>query len=75
MLRETDSLEEQGDILHYLASTHGLDYVTGVDDNNLEVKVKDLLKGVYDKACQQKLWGLVRHTAGKLSFQQVENVI
>lgn len=30
----------------------------------MEVTVKDLLKGVYDKACQQKLWGLVRHSAG-----------
>jgi phosphorylase kinase alpha/beta subunit len=29
MLRETDILEEQGDILHYLVLTHGLEYSTG----------------------------------------------
>jgi phosphorylase kinase alpha/beta subunit len=39
----------------------------GLDEQNLSVTVKDLLKGLYDKACQQKLWGLVRHTAGKSS--------
>ncbi|ODN06538.1 putative phosphorylase b kinase regulatory subunit alpha [Orchesella cincta] len=73
MLRETESLEEQGDILHYLVVSHGLDYPTGVDDNNEEVKVKDLLKGLYDKACQQKLWGLVRHSAGMLG-KRVEDL-
>jgi phosphorylase kinase alpha/beta subunit len=36
----------------------------GVDENNAPLTVKDLLKGLYDKACQQKLWGLVRHSAG-----------
>ena len=36
----------------------------GLDEQDLSVTVKDLLKGLYDKACQQKLWGLVRHTAG-----------
>lgn len=29
MLREGDSLEEQGDILQYLVDTHGLDFNTG----------------------------------------------
>lgn len=29
MLRETESLEEQGDIIHYLVFSHGLDFVTG----------------------------------------------
>lgn len=36
----------------------------GKDDNNVDITVKDLLKSLYDKACQQKLWGLVRHSAG-----------
>ena len=31
MLRETDQLEEQGDILHHLVTSLGLDYVTGID--------------------------------------------
>lgn len=29
MLRETENLEEQGDILQYLVDTQGLDYNTG----------------------------------------------
>lgn len=37
------------------------------------VTVRDLLKGLYEKACQQKLWGLVRHTAGMLG-KRVEDL-
>lgn len=29
MLRDTENLEEQGDIIHYLVVSHGLDFVTG----------------------------------------------
>ncbi|XP_032580317.1 probable phosphorylase b kinase regulatory subunit alpha isoform X8 [Drosophila sechellia] len=129
MLRETENLEEQGDILQYLVDTQGLDFNTaGTDPDNaahpssatansnnshcigntsnisssssnisnhnnmsphennhdssqsegmLEegrvVTVRDLLKGLYEKACQQKLWGLVRHTAGMLG-KRVEDL-
>ncbi|XP_064555785.1 probable phosphorylase b kinase regulatory subunit alpha isoform X8 [Drosophila montana] len=87
MLRETENLEEQGDILQYLVDTQGLDFNTAglglkhkTDDNAagmLEegrvVTVRDLLKGLYEKACQQKLWGLVRHTAGMLG-KRVEDL-
>ncbi|XP_061387352.1 probable phosphorylase b kinase regulatory subunit alpha isoform X2 [Musca vetustissima] len=136
MLRETENLEEQGDILQYLVDTQGLDFNTEIDcalvdeildsetalksplfakppippppvviidgsnsnnsstphnNNNhanitinisqsegmLEegrvVTVRDLLKGLYEKACQQKLWGLVRHTAGMLG-KRVEDL-
>lgn len=34
MLRETENLEEQGDILQYLVDTQGLDYNTGKLINN-----------------------------------------
>ncbi|XP_017094739.2 probable phosphorylase b kinase regulatory subunit alpha isoform X6 [Drosophila bipectinata] len=133
MLRETENLEEQGDILQYLVDTQGLDFNTDPDsaggqsdhkhshkvispdsqsnsshinnsnsnsnsssshihsnshhlDNNNDssqsegmleegrvVTVRDLLKGLYEKACQQKLWGLVRHTAGMLG-KRVEDL-
>ncbi|XP_017150719.1 probable phosphorylase b kinase regulatory subunit alpha isoform X7 [Drosophila miranda] len=93
MLRETENLEEQGDILQFLVDTQGLDFNTAglgfknkSDDNAsaaagaggmLEegrvVTVRDLLKGLYEKACQQKLWGLVRHTAGMLG-KRVEDL-
>ncbi|XP_030243859.1 probable phosphorylase b kinase regulatory subunit alpha isoform X4 [Drosophila navojoa] len=87
MLRETENLEEQGDILQYLVDTQGLDFNTAglglrhkTDDNAagmLEegrvVTIRDLLKGLYEKACQEKLWGLVRHTAGMLG-KRVEDL-
>ena len=42
-------------------------------DSGRIVTVRDLLKGLYEKACQQKLWGLVRHTAGMLG-KRVEDL-
>ncbi|XP_050079492.1 probable phosphorylase b kinase regulatory subunit alpha isoform X2 [Anopheles maculipalpis] len=86
MLRETENLEEQGDILQHLVDTQGLDFNTeltaGVNEDSpsqgmLEegrvVTVRGLLKGLYEKACQQKMWGLVRHTAGMLG-KRVEDL-
>ncbi|XP_050362839.1 probable phosphorylase b kinase regulatory subunit alpha isoform X2 [Nymphalis io] len=73
MLRETESLDEQGDILQYLVDTHGLEFNTGMQENGKYVTVKDLLKVLYEKACSQKLWGLVRHTAGMLG-KRVEDL-
>lgn len=66
MLRDTENLEEEGDILQYLMDTQGLQFHTGVVEDGKPVTVRDLLKQLYEKACQQKLWGLVRHTAGML---------
>lgn len=73
MLRESDHLEEQGDILQYLVDSQGLNYKTGLSEDGKSVSVKDLLKVLYEKACQQKLWGLVRHTAGMLG-KRVEDL-
>ncbi|XP_030080099.1 probable phosphorylase b kinase regulatory subunit alpha isoform X7 [Drosophila hydei] len=73
MLRETENLEEQGDILQYLVDTQGLDFNTGMLEEGRVVTIRDLLKGLYEKACQEKLWGLVRHTAGMLG-KRVEDL-
>lgn len=73
MLRESESLDEQGDILQYLVDTKGLDFNTDMLDNGKVVSVKDLLKGLYERACHQKMWGLVRHTAGILG-KRVEDL-
>ncbi|XP_014208892.1 probable phosphorylase b kinase regulatory subunit alpha isoform X2 [Copidosoma floridanum] len=73
MLRETESLEEQGDILQFLVDSQGLMFNTGMVENDHPVLVKDLLKGLYEKACQQKMWGIVRHTAGMLG-KRVEDL-
>nr|CAD7397132.1 unnamed protein product [Timema cristinae] len=71
MLRETEQLEEQGDILQYLVDTQGLAFITGTTVDGKPVTVKDLLKLLYEKACQQKLWGLVRHSAGMLCLENI----
>ncbi|XP_066250095.1 probable phosphorylase b kinase regulatory subunit alpha isoform X2 [Euwallacea similis] len=73
MLRESDSLDEQGDILQFLVASKGLDSNTDMLENGRVVTVRDLLKGLYEKACQQKMWGLVRHTAGMLG-KRVEDL-
>ncbi|XP_018404191.1 PREDICTED: probable phosphorylase b kinase regulatory subunit alpha isoform X2 [Cyphomyrmex costatus] len=73
MLRETESLEEQGDILQYIVDSKGLHFDTGVVEEGHPVLVKDLLKSLYEKACQQKMWGIVRHSAGMLG-KRVEDL-
>lgn len=45
----------------------------GMIEQGKSVTVKDLLKVLYERACQQKLWGLVRHTAGILG-KRVEDL-
>lgn len=45
----------------------------GMLDGGRVVTVRELVKGLYEKACQQKLWGLVRHTAGMLG-KRVEDL-
>lgn len=42
-------------------------------DNNKPILVKDLLKSLYETACHQNNWGLVRHTAGMLG-KRVEDL-
>ena len=60
ILRGSRDLEMQGDILHYMASTHGMNFQTGIGT------VYDLLREFYDSACSAKQWGIVRHSAGLL---------
>jgi phosphorylase kinase alpha/beta subunit len=48
-------------------------FAVGILEDAQNVTVKDLLKVLYEKACQQKLWGLVRHTAGMLG-KRVEDL-
>lgn len=47
--------------------------IIGMKEDGKPVLVKDLLKILYEKACQQNLWGLVRHTAGMLG-KRVEDL-
>ena len=73
MMRDSESLEEQGDILHFLVVEKGMEYVTGKMADGKPIRVRDLLKDLYEKACREKNWGLVRHTAGMLG-KRVEDL-
>lgn len=70
--KDTEVLEDQGDILHYLAYNKGLNWDTHLGSNS-KVTVKDLLKELYERACQEKKWALVRHIAGILG-KRVEDL-
>ncbi|RWS23123.1 hypothetical protein B4U80_00571, partial [Leptotrombidium deliense] len=72
MFKETESLDEQGDILHFLAYNKGLTWETNLNPPH-QLTVKDLLKELYEKACQRKKWALVRHIAGILG-KRVEDL-
>lgn len=73
MLKETETLDENADILHYLVYHKGLKWNTGLGKDDQVVTVKDLLKDLYEKACQEKRWALVRHVAGMLG-KRVEDL-
>ncbi|CAH1777077.1 unnamed protein product [Owenia fusiformis] len=64
-LRETESLHEQADIIHYLWVTKGSDWDTQIG-GKAGCTVTELLKELYEKAGHLKQWWLVRHTAGML---------
>lgn len=73
MFKETEILEEQGDILHYLVGHRGVNWDTGLGEHGQKVTIKDLLKELYEKACHEKKWALVRHIAGMLG-KKVEDL-
>ena len=73
MLAEAQSLDEQGDILHYLVNCYGLDYRITVAQGNKTVEIRDLLRTLYEAACSKKNWGIVRHAAGFLG-KRVEDL-
>ena len=50
-----------------------LEWKTNILHNGQSMTVRDLLKEVYEKACTEKKWALVRHSAGMLG-KQVEDL-
>ncbi|XP_070197407.1 probable phosphorylase b kinase regulatory subunit alpha isoform X7 [Littorina saxatilis] len=71
-LKQSDSLQEQADIIHYLYTHKGPDWDTGIDSQR-KCTVRDLLTELYEKAGHWKQWWLVRHTAGMLK-KRVEDL-
>ncbi|XP_065311371.1 probable phosphorylase b kinase regulatory subunit alpha [Dermacentor albipictus] len=72
-LQSTDSMEEQGDILHYLSMHKGFHWDTGLGHPNSVVTVWQLFQDFYERACLEHRWGLVRHFAGALG-KRVEDL-
>uniref|UniRef100_A0A0N5ABP1 Phosphorylase b kinase regulatory subunit n=1 Tax=Syphacia muris TaxID=451379 RepID=A0A0N5ABP1_9BILA len=68
MLHETDILEEQASIIHYLWMKKGPDYDTKLNDIEGST-VRALTEEVYAKACELRDWALVRLTSGLLKRQ------
>lgn len=64
-LEEATTIDAQADILHFLYNTKGPDFDTNLFGES-GITVRKLLEELYEKACQIKLWSLVRHTAGLL---------
>lgn len=60
MLRETENLEEQGDILQYLVDTQGLDFNTGIILAILKFFFYLLIYFFYFLFCKLKSSGLSR---------------
>ncbi|XP_043210749.1 probable phosphorylase b kinase regulatory subunit alpha, partial [Amphibalanus amphitrite] len=70
MLRDTHDLEERGDILHFLAVANGLGFQ--LDLGGRRFTVRELYDDLYESACRQKHWAMVRHTAGMLGKKMAD---
>ncbi|CAH1268100.1 PHKA2 [Branchiostoma lanceolatum] len=71
-LKDTWSLQEQADVLHYLYNTQGPDWDTKINMRE-GVTVVMLAGELYEKAGQLKQWSIVRHMAGMLK-KRVEDL-
>ncbi|KAJ3585573.1 hypothetical protein NHX12_014292 [Muraenolepis orangiensis] len=71
LLRDTHSLQDQGDILYLLFKDKGLDWDTGLRGRGSTVRC--LLAELYQRAGELRLWGLVRMISGMLR-QKVEEL-
>ncbi|KAG0198605.1 hypothetical protein BGX28_007964 [Mortierella sp. GBA30] len=63
MLAISVNLYDQIDLLQYLLSCQGADYIVSI----LDATVQTLLEEVYFKSLQLKLWSIVRQAAGLLN--------
>ncbi|XP_071951330.1 phosphorylase b kinase regulatory subunit alpha, skeletal muscle isoform-like isoform X2 [Antedon mediterranea] len=71
-LKESTSLYEQADIVHFLYVSKGPNWDTHLN-GQAGATVKQLLEELYIKCGYHKAWSLIRHTAGMLG-KQVEQL-
>ncbi|XP_023325881.1 probable phosphorylase b kinase regulatory subunit alpha [Eurytemora carolleeae] len=67
LLQTTRDMEEQGDILHYMAEQFGLMFKVNISKDGEDYRtVENLVQELYDASCEAKNWAMVRHTSGLL---------
>jgi phosphorylase kinase alpha/beta subunit len=66
LLRQSENLYEQIELLQTLSTVQGLDFETPLGSGARSLTVRDLINEVYEKACQLRLWALVRRAAALL---------
>ncbi|XP_023653363.1 phosphorylase b kinase regulatory subunit alpha, skeletal muscle isoform isoform X2 [Paramormyrops kingsleyae] len=64
LLKDTDNLQDQADILYILYKDKGMDWDTGLHDQ--DPTVRTLLTDLYQRAGDLRQWGLVRMICGML---------
>ncbi|XP_028329826.1 phosphorylase b kinase regulatory subunit alpha, skeletal muscle isoform isoform X2 [Gouania willdenowi] len=64
LLKDTQSLQDQADILYILFKDKGMEWDTHLQGKG--TNVRSLLSDLYEKAGELKLWGLVRMISGML---------
>ncbi|XP_077399572.1 phosphorylase b kinase regulatory subunit alpha, skeletal muscle isoform isoform X4 [Vanacampus margaritifer] len=64
LLKDTQSLQDQADILYILFKEKGMDWDTGLQGKG--VTVRSLLSDLYEKAGELKHWGLIRMISAML---------
>ncbi|XP_056156115.1 phosphorylase b kinase regulatory subunit alpha, skeletal muscle isoform [Lampris incognitus] len=64
LLNDTQSLQDQADILYILFKDKGMDWDTGLHGTG--TTVRSLLSELYEKAGEFKNWGLIRMISGML---------
>ncbi|XP_039678591.1 phosphorylase b kinase regulatory subunit alpha, skeletal muscle isoform isoform X5 [Perca fluviatilis] len=64
LLKDTQSLQDQGDILYILFKDKGMDWDTHLHGKGSTVR--SLLSDLYEKAGEVKQWGLIRMISGML---------
>ncbi|XP_077356882.1 phosphorylase b kinase regulatory subunit alpha, skeletal muscle isoform isoform X6 [Festucalex cinctus] len=64
LLKDTQNLQDQADILYILFKDKGMDWDTSLQGKG--VTVRSLLSDLYEKAGELKHWGLIRMISGML---------
>ena len=66
LLNTSGNLYRHIDLLSHVLETQGSDYELSVGPGGKKVSAKKLLEEIYRKACDRRIWGVVRQASGLL---------